>query len=235
MNQIGIIGSGSIGQAIARLAVAADISVTIANSRGPASLDELVRGLGDHAHAGTTQEAATFGDLVVLAVPLTAYSTLPHGALDGRTVLSTGNYYPSRDGRISSLDSSERTTAEFELSLLPGARVVKAFNNIVAHHIPLLAHSEPRTALPVFGDETEAKSDVQSLVRTLGFDTVDAGTLTQSWQTEPESGAYTLIYAEDPDGFKSEYLADRGKPVTATELDGILAASHRPNVAAREF
>lgn len=235
MNQLGIIGSGAIGEAIARLAVDAGIQVTIANSRGPETLTDLVAGLGANAQAGTTQEAAAFSDLVVLAIPLAAYERLPHAVLHGKMILSTGNYYPHRDARIPTLDTLETTTAELEQALLPGTRLVKAFNNIVAHHIPLLARSEPRTALPVFGNDAQANGEVSELVRTLGFDPIDAGPLNESWRAEPESGAYTAIYAEGPDGFGDDYLTDRGHPLTAGELERLLAASHRPDVAARKF
>nr|WP_269777469.1 NAD(P)-binding domain-containing protein [Mycetocola zhujimingii] len=235
MKEIGIIGSGAIGSAIARLAVKADFTVMIANSRGPESLTNLIDELGPNARAGTVEDAATFGDLVVLAVPLSSYSSLPVDSLAGRTILSTGNYYPYRDGRIAQLDALETTTAEYEQSLLPHTHIVKAFNNIVAHHIPLLAHSEPRTALPVAGDDVAAKKDVSSVVRALGFDTVDAGTLAESWRFEPESGAYTTIYAANQEGFSKDFLADRGAPVPSGRLRELLAASQRPDVAARQF
>ena len=238
MTRLGIIGSGAIGAHIARLAVAAGHEIVLANSRGPESLDELVQELGTTAAAGSVAEAATFGDLVVLAIPLSAYRDLPADILDGRTVLSTGNYYPSRDGRIPELDSSAMTTAEHETQLLPGAIIVKAFNNIVAHHIPTLARAadaSDRTALPVAGDDDVAKDAVSTVVQTLGFDTVDAGSLAESWRFEPESGAYTSIYAADEEGFAADYVADQGRPLSADRLRERLAASHRPDVAGRTF
>jgi len=235
MKRIGIIGSGAIGAAIARLAIAADYEVLIANSRGPESLTDLIDELGPRAQAGDVRAAADFGDIPVLAIPLTAYTNLPKDLFVGRTILSTGNYYPYRDGRIVQLDTLESTTAEYEQELLPGTLIVKAFNNIVAHHIPLLAESVPRTALLVAGDDKEAKARVSRIVNTLGFDTVDAGTLAESWRFEPESGAYTAIYAASADGFTSDYLADRGAPVPADRLRELLAVSHRPDVAARQF
>ncbi|WP_269749654.1 NADPH-dependent F420 reductase [Nocardia fusca] len=235
MKRIGIVGSGSIGAAVARLAVAADYDVLIANSRGPESLTDLIDELGPRAQAGEVRAAAEFGDIPVLAVPLAAYPKLPVDAFAGKAVLSTGNYYPHRDGRIEQLDSLESTTAEYEQSLLPGAVIVKAFNNILFHHIPNLANSSPRTALPIAGDDSEAKARVSTIVNTLGFDTVDAGTLTESWRFEPESGAYTPIYAADEDKFAVDYLADPGAPVPANRLRELLAASHRPDVAARQF
>ncbi|MGF6824559.1 putative dinucleotide-binding enzyme [Microbacterium sp. ZKA21] len=232
MTQIGIIGSGAIGAAIARLAVAAGMDVMIANSRGPESLAELIDELGSSAQAGHAEEAAVFGDLLVLAVPLGAYSGLPTAALSGRTILSTGNYYPYREGRIDVLDTLELATAEYEQSLLPESRIVKVFNNIVAHHIPLLADSTPRTALPIAGDDDDAKRLVTEVVEAVGFDVVDAGALAQSWRFEPESGAYTGIYFAG--GF-DDYLADPGAPLTADQLTRLLAESQRPDVAARAF
>lgn len=235
MQRIGIIGSGAIGTALARLAVAAGHEVMIGNSRGPESLAELVADLGPRAAAGRVEDVAGFGDLVVLAVPLAAYGDLPAASLEGRTVLSTGNYYPSRDGRIEQLDSLRLTTAELEQELLPGTRLVKAFNNIVAHHIPLLAGSEPRTALPVAGDDPEAEAQVSSTVQSLGFDTVDAGGLAESWRFEPEAAAYTVMYAASRQGFADDYLADRGAPVTAERVREVLASAERVDVAARQF
>ena len=235
MKRIGIIGSGAIGAAVARLAVKADFNVMIANSRGPGSLVGLLAELGPLAEAGDVRDAAAFGEITVLAVPLNAYINLPTDILAGRTVLSTGNYYPYRDARIAQLDSREATTAEYEQTLLPATRIVKAFNNIVAHHIPLLANSQPRTALPIAGDDIEAKTHVTRLVNALGFDTIDAGTLAESWRFEPASGAYTEIYAASEDGFAADYLADQGAPLPADRLSGLLAESHRPDVAARQF
>lgn len=235
MKRIGIIGSGAIGAAVARLAVTANFTVMIANSRGPESLAGLVAELGPLATAAEAPDAAAFGDITVLALPLNAYATLPTRALAGRTILSTGNYYPYRDARIAQLDTREATTAEYEQTLLPDTHIVKAFNNIVAHHIPLLANSLPRTALPVAGDNIEAKANVSRLVNAFGFDTVDAGTLAESWRFEPTSGAYTEIYAASEAGFAADYLADHGAALPAARLSELLAESRQPDVAARQF
>lgn len=235
MNRIGIIGSGDIGSAIARLAVAADYEVLIANSRGPESLTDLIDELGPQAQAGDARGAAAFGDVLVLAVPLGSYPKLPTDALAGKTILSTGNYYPHRDGRITQLDALDSATAEYEQLLLPGSVIVKAFNNILFQHIPKLANSHPRTALPVAGDDNEAVARVSRLIQALGFEAVDAGSLAESWRFEPESGAYTPIYAADADGFAASYLDDPGAPVSADRLRALLAASHRPDVAGRTF
>jgi len=98
MKRIGIIGSGDMGTGIARLAVAAGYEVLIANSRGPAALQGLIDELGPQARAGDVREAAEFGEIPVLAIPLGAYPTMPEGALAGKTILSTANHYPGSDG-----------------------------------------------------------------------------------------------------------------------------------------
>src|SRR5216683_2410869 len=90
MNQtLGLIGSGNIGSALARFAVAAGVNVVLSNSRGPETLAELVAELGEQARAATPTEAARAGDLVVATIPLAAYKQLPVAALAGETVIDT--------------------------------------------------------------------------------------------------------------------------------------------------
>lgn len=238
MSTLGIIGSGNIGSAVARLATAAGIDVVIANSRGPQSLAGLVEELGPRATAGTVEQAARAGKTTLLSIPLTAYPQLPAGLLQGRLVLDTGNYYPHRDGRLPELDSAEMTTSELAQQWLPGARLVKAFNNIMAHHIPQLARPAGvtgRTTLPVAGDDPAAKTEAAQLVHRLGFDTVDAGTLADSWRFEPESGAYTQIYLADPATAPEAMLQSPAAPLSADALRTALQAAKRVTVAERTF
>ncbi|MFD7663050.1 NADPH-dependent F420 reductase [Streptomyces sp. NPDC059788] len=238
MPTLGIIGSGRVGTAVARLAVAAGIPVVVANSRGPHSLAGLTGRLGPLATAGTAEEAAQAGGLVVASVPLTAVPALPAAALRGRTVLDTINYHPARDGRIIPLDREELTTGELVRRHLPGARLVKAFNNILAHHLPQLARptgAPDRTALPIAGDEAWSKAAAAALIDRLGFDTVDAGPLAACWRFEPESTACTRMYAADPD-VPREGLADvPGLPVPAEGLRAALTHARRVRVADRTY
>ncbi|GAA2334152.1 NAD(P)-binding domain-containing protein [Streptomyces kunmingensis] len=238
MQTLGIIGSGAIGSAVARLAVAADIEVVIANSRGPQSLGGLVEELGPRARAGTVDQAASAGEASLLSIPMTAYRALPDGLLEGRIVLDTGNYYPYRDGRVAEIDSEEVTTAELIQQLLPGARLVKAFNNILAHHIPQLARpagAPDRSALPVAGDDSAAKVRAAELVGRLGFDTVDAGTLAESWRFDPESDAYTRLYCADPAVPVEQILEAPAAPLAADKLRAALRTGRRVKVAERTF
>ncbi|MGW7052663.1 NADPH-dependent F420 reductase [Streptomyces sp. NPDC054887] len=238
MPTLGIIGSGNIGTAVARLALAADIDVLIANSRGPQSLADLVEELGPRATAGTVEQAARAGDATLVSIPLTAYRSLPADLLRGGIVLDTGNYYPHRDGRIAELDSETETTTEHTQRLLPGALLVKAFNNILAHHIPQLARradAPDRSALPIAGNDHHAKGRAAELIDRLGFDTVDAGTLSESWRFEPEAGAYTRVYLADPDVPAERMLLSPAAPFPADKLRAALEAARRVAVAERTF
>ena len=97
---IGIIGSGNIGATTARLFAGAGHQVTIANSRGPESLADMVSDLGPNARAGTVEDAARTGDVILIAIPLHAYPDLPVEAFAGKIVIDANNYYPQRDGQI---------------------------------------------------------------------------------------------------------------------------------------
>lgn len=199
---IGIIGAGNIGSTVAQLAVDAGHRVVIANSRGPETLADLVAQLGEGARAATAAEAAEAGDLVVVTVPLRAYRELPAQQLAGKVVLDTNNYYPDRDGHIAELDDHSATTSELVARHLAGASVVKVFNNIF--FVALAALSKPagdpaRAALPIFGDDDDAKAVAVAFLDTLGYDAVDGGPLARSWRAENGRPVYVMPYAKDGD------------------------------------
>ncbi|MCL6739134.1 NADPH-dependent F420 reductase [Streptomyces neyagawaensis] len=253
MATLGIIGSGKIGTAVARLAVAAGIDVVLSNSRGPETLAEAVAELGGRARAATPEEAARAGDWVLVSVPLSAYRDLPAGALAGKVMLDTSNYYPMRDGTIEVLDSGKTTTSELVQEHLVGAKLIKAFNNISDVHIASLARplgAADRTALPIAGDDPEARASAVELISRLGFDTVDVGTLADSWRFEPETDAYGAPYFTDPDATRAAWarlaeairagapleapaIDDPGTPLPAARLRALLADTPRKLTADR--
>src|SRR4051794_1762582 len=190
---IGIIGAGKIGQAAATRLVAAGHRVMLANSRGPQTLGDVVAALGPAARAGTAEEAAAFGDVVLVAVPLAAVEALPAGALAGRVVIDANNYYPQRDGRIEELERGELGSSELLARTVPGARVVKAFNTIYFERLRdegRPAGAAGRLAVPYAGDDAEAKALVAALIDEMGFDAVDNGTLAAGRRHQPGTPVY---------------------------------------------
>ncbi len=190
---IGLIGAGLIGSQVARLAVAAGYDVVISNSRGPETLIDLVTELGPRARAGTSFEAGAAGDLVVVTVPLKAIFDLPVEPLGGKTVIDTNNYYPQRDGQFAELDDRSTTSSQLLQDLLPTSSVVKAFNHIQWSQLTTDGRprgTDNRRALAVAGDDEAVKARVAALLDEFGFDTVDVGTLADSWRIEPGTPGY---------------------------------------------
>ncbi|WP_217179683.1 NADPH-dependent F420 reductase [Streptomyces sp. AC495_CC817] len=195
--KIGIIGAGNIGGNLTRRLTALGHDVSVANSRGPHTLTALAEETG--ATPVPVAEAARGAEVVVVTVPLKAVPDLPSGlfdeAADGVAVIDTGNYYPrQRDGRIAAIEDDGLTESRWTERHL-GHPVIKAFNGTYAQDIldrPLPAGAPDRMALPVAGDDEAAKAKVRSLIDDLGFDTVDAGGLDDSWRQQPDTPVYGL-------------------------------------------
>jgi predicted dinucleotide-binding enzyme len=195
MTTLGIIGAGHIGSQVARVAVANGYDVVIANSRGPETLAGLVAELGDRATAATAADAAAAGDVVVVTVPLGKIDQLPVEQLAGKIVLDTNNYYFERDGHIDALDRGETTTSELLQAQLPTSRIAKAFNHIFAADITTdgsPAGTPDRRALATAGDDAEAVAFVTRFYDEAGFDTVNVGSLSESWRVERGRPAYVV-------------------------------------------
>ena len=193
MTTIGLIGAGNIGSQLARLAVAHGYDIFISNSRGPETLNALVAELGPKARAATVVDAAKAGDMVVVAIPLKNYRTVPFEPLAGKIVIDTNNYYPQRDGHIAELDSESTTTSELLQARLPTSRVVKAFNHIYAAQLTIdgrPAGTRNRRALVIAGDDPGAKATVTRLLDEFGFDAVDAGPLKEGWRIQRDTPGY---------------------------------------------
>lgn len=214
---IGIIGAGQIGGNLARRFTALGHTVRIANSRGPATLADLVAETG--AVAVTAPEAVRDVDLIVVTIPEKNIPLLPpnlFAGVDERvTVIDTGNYYPQqRDGRI--VEIEEGMTESRWVSRQLGRPVVKTFNNIYAAH--LMSAAKPagtagRVALPVAGDDAAAKAGVFKLLDELGFDAVDTGGLDESWRQQPG----TPIYGRDFDAAGARHALAEATPTRTPE------------------
>lgn len=210
--RIGVIGSGKIGSTAARLLAGAGHQVAIANSRGPETLDDLVEDIGENATAATLEEAASFGEAALVAIPFGAYRDLPADALGGRVVIDAMNYYPNRDGSYAELDDGSTTSSEMLAAHAPQAKVVKAFNTM--NWQVLRERGKPggggdRLAIFVAGDDADAKSAVAGLIADIGFVPVDTGDLAEGGRRQqPGSPIYN-------------------QPVTESEARGVLAGMER--------
>jgi len=174
---IGIIGSGAIGAAFARSLARVRIAATISNSRGPDSLKELVRELGPSIKAGTREEAAR-ADIVFVAVNWTklaaALASLPDW--NGRIVIDGNN--PIEAPLFKPVDLKDRVSSEVFADLVPGARVVKAFNHLRAEILAADPSADGgRRVLFYSGNDGAAKAEVAALIERIGFAGIDLGSL----------------------------------------------------------
>ncbi len=177
--RIGIIGSGNIGATAARLFVDAGHEVAIANSRGPETLGEVVDGLGPRAHAAEASEAASFGEVVLVAIPFGRYRELPASELADTTVIDATNYYPQRDGNFPELDADTTTRASCSpptsrargwsrrSTRWTGGRCATAGSRVRGE----------RLALFIAGDDPGRRTRWRRLIEEIGFAAVDTGGL----------------------------------------------------------
>ncbi len=177
IGSIGILGAGQIGQAIARALARAGIQAILSNSRGPDSLADVVSGIGPGITAGTREQAAA-QDIVFVAVTWSRLPAAVAGLPDfgGRIVVDANNAIEAP--LFQPVDLHGRSSSEVVAGLVPGARVVKAFNHLQS----ALVAGDPareggRRVLFYSGDDADAKAEVGHLITRLGFFGIDLGPL----------------------------------------------------------
>ncbi|CDZ42356.1 NADP oxidoreductase coenzyme F420-dependent [Neorhizobium galegae bv. officinalis] len=198
--KIGIIGAGNIGATLAQKFSMSGHSVKLAASRGPEALRELSNKVG--ATPVTPKEAVSDVDVIIVSIPFAKNAHLS-GLFDkvpaDVVVIDTSNYYPVRDGHIAAV--SDGMAESVWASNQFGRPVVKAFNAILAGVLAdqgKIRGAVGRIAIPVAGDNAAAKTIAQQLVDEAGFDSVDAGSLADSWRQQPGTPAYcTSLNAEE--------------------------------------
>jgi predicted dinucleotide-binding enzyme len=177
--EIGTIGAGDWAQAFAKRVLKAGHKIKLSNSRGPDSLREIVNQLGPGATAATKEEAAAC-EIVLLAVP---WDNVPE-TLAGlpkwkNQILIDGiNPFHGKAGSFTPADVGNLSTSQLVAALAPGARVVKALNNITAANLEAdpLVNGARRVAF-VSADDVEAKKRVEILLKELGYSVIDLGNL----------------------------------------------------------
>ena len=168
--KIGVIGSGHVGSAIGKVWASAGHPVMFA-SRNLDHDKQLAAGIGANAQAGTPAQAVAFGDVLLLAVP---YGALPElgkalgSALKGKIIIDACNPFPNRDGEIANRARDEGV-GKVSSELLPGARIVRAFNAISAADMGS-AHEQPgKIGMPIAGDDKQAIEIASVLISEIGY------------------------------------------------------------------
>jgi predicted dinucleotide-binding enzyme len=183
-----------IGSTVGKLWIDAGHEVRFA-SRHPETLQPLVKELGARASAGSAVDAAKFGEVVLLSVPLASIASLAAeiGPLvSGKVVLDTGNAYANRDGAIASEASAHpRGSAGWAATMFSGARWVKAFNTVYYKTLASEAHRKgDKVGIPLASDDAAALEIAARLVSDAGFDAVPIGELSRGREFEPGTRPY---------------------------------------------
>jgi predicted dinucleotide-binding enzyme len=172
--KIGIVGSGRLGGTIGELWAKAGHKVFF-SSRHPEELKPLVERAGPNAQAGTVEQAAAFGDVVLIAVPYTALPAVGRdnaAALKGKIVLNASNPVSARDGEMAKA-AQEKGVGESDKEYLPGTRLVRAFNSTGAGKFAAEAHKQgEKLGVAIASDDADAMTVAAQLVRDAGFEPV---------------------------------------------------------------
>lgn len=197
--KIGIIGTGKIGGALAAHWAKAGHELLI-SSRHPEELKELAAQLGPKVRAGTPQQAAAFGDVILLSVPYAATPQIGRDLakeLAGKVVIDTGNPYPQRDGAMAE-EARRKGTGVASAEFLPGVRLVRAFNAIAEANLRGKANNPGgRYGIPIAADDKQAMAIGERLIRDAGFEPVVVGSLARAREFDVGTAPYTKLATAD--------------------------------------
>lgn len=192
---IGIIGSGHIGLGLATHLAKTNYPVLITNSRGPASLTDLVTSIGGSLRAADFSQTIAQADILFIAVPWTQLPDLANELqrYSGKILVdATNNIVSVSPFRLA--DTAGKSTGEYVAALFPTQRVVKAFNTLAA--ATLAQPSQTRlgsTVIIISGNDADAKKEVADITKAMGFEPIDIGTFEQSGHLQDVGGALSGV------------------------------------------
>ncbi|MDB5176504.1 MAG: coenzyme F420-dependent oxidoreductase [Candidatus Saccharibacteria bacterium] len=192
-NKIGIIGSGRLGTALARLLSNAGYEVSIINSKSPDSLKLQLKVLLPKVTARKINELIAWSDIIILALPLREYTTLSLDKMSGKIIIDAMNYWAGIDGKIPEFEKYAGSSSELVAKSLPNSRVIKTLNSVAYNELE--EHSAPkrtmnRRAIPLAGDDESAKAIVCEIIDNIGFDPVDLGPLSRGRLFQPDTNLF---------------------------------------------
>ncbi|AKD57000.1 NADPH-dependent F420 reductase [Spirosoma radiotolerans] len=192
---IGIIGSGHIGRALATHLAKTTYPVLITNSRGAASLTDLVASIGGSVTAADFSQTIAQADVLFVAVPWTQLPELASElqGYSGKVIVDATNNVRSVSP-FQLADTAGKTTGEFVAALFPAHRVVKAFNTLGAATLAQPSQTNlGATVIIMSGDDADAKKDVADITKAMGFEPIDIGTLKEGGHLQDMGGALSGI------------------------------------------
>ncbi len=217
---VGILGAGKLGVVLSQLALRAGYDVYVAGSGNPAKIKLAVEVLAPGANAVYAEEAATKADIIILALPLGKYRTVPKSSLKNKLVIDAMNYWWEVDGLRDDLTDPTTSSSETVQKYLSESTVIKALNHMGYHD--LLDEAKPnksakRKAIAIAGNQHRAMNKVEQFVTSLGFDVVIAGSLPDGIRLEPGSEVFGANVDARTLGEMIERfpLTERGQKVTA--------------------
>ncbi len=190
---VGILGAGKVGVVLAQLALKAGYIVYIAGSGNPEKITLSIKILAPGAHAVTKEEAALKADIVILALPLSKFKTIPAEQLAGKLVIDSMNHWFEVDGPREDSIPRGQSSSEAVQAFIPGARVVKALSHMGYHELydnPSPTGAAGRKAIAIAGNDEDDIKTVADFINSLGFDPLAIGKLANGHVLEPGQKAF---------------------------------------------